>query len=167
MRELCHATQLFKKFHLHKRTTPSNKNIYATSVPWKKRWKPPRIKHKSRVPDTLNPNRSLDRLPIYFRLFPSRSVHLSFACRHLARLILSAKPATPSRIRQTICSTIHKICTGNNDRFGLKVTLVPPILSYLKQRIINPFHQSVRIYLFILSIQFYLEHLIAVHNTCL
>gem|GEM_PF-5601626 len=49
----------------------------------------------------------------------------------------------------------------------LKVTLVPPILSYLKQSIINPFHQSVRIYPFILSILSYLENLIAVHNTCL
>ena len=37
----------------------------------------------------LNPNRSLDRLPIIFRLFPSLPVHLSFACRHLACLILS------------------------------------------------------------------------------
>ena len=29
----------------------------------------------------FNPNRSLDRLPIFFRLFPSLPVHLSFACR--------------------------------------------------------------------------------------
>ena len=41
-----------------------------------------------------NPNRSLDRLPIIFSLFPSLPAHLSFACRHLACLILSAQPAT-------------------------------------------------------------------------
>ena len=40
------------------------------------------------------PNRSLDRLPVIYSLFPSLPVHLSFACRHLACLILSAQPAT-------------------------------------------------------------------------
>ena len=48
----------------------------------------------------------------YFRLFPSFPVHLSFACRHFANLILLTQQATPSKIRQAICSTIHKICTG-------------------------------------------------------
>gem|GEM_PF-1378938 len=57
----------------------------------------------------------------YFTSFPSLPVHLSFACRHLACIILDIACATPSRIRQVKDSAIHKTCTGSNDRFGIKV----------------------------------------------
>ena len=69
----------------------------------------------------IKPQSVVRPLTYYFRLLPSPPVHLSFACRHIACLILSTQPATPSRIRQAICSTIHKICTGSNDRFGFKL----------------------------------------------
>ena len=68
----------------------------------------------------IKPQSVVRPLTCCFRLFPSLPVHLLFACRHLTCLILLTYPATSSRIRKTICPTTHKICTGSNDRFGLK-----------------------------------------------
>ena len=75
---------------------------------------------KFTIGQLIKPQSVVRPLTYYFRLFPSLPVHLSFACRHLTCLILLTYPATSSRIGQTICWTIHKICTGSNDRFGLK-----------------------------------------------
>ena len=45
------------------------------------------------------PRRVVIRLINCFRLFAPFPVHLSFACRHLASLVLLTLPATPSRAR--------------------------------------------------------------------
>ena len=66
------------------------------------------------------PNQSVRPLINYFRLFPSLHVHLSFACRHHVFLVLMTQSARPSRIRQAICSTTHRICTGFKAQLGLK-----------------------------------------------
>ena len=50
----------------------------------------------------------------HFKLPLCFSVHLSFACRHLACPYIQTMPAAPPRIRRTTCSTIHKICTAFN-----------------------------------------------------
>ena len=44
-------------------------------------------------------------LTYYFRLFPLLPVLLSFACRHLACLILEGVAGYAERIRQAMCST--------------------------------------------------------------
>ena len=61
-----------------------------------------------------NPTPAITPLIRYFKLPPLFPVHLSFACGHLACLIILTMPAAPPRIRRTTCSTIHKICTAFN-----------------------------------------------------
>ena len=67
--------------------------------------------HKIRT--AFNANRHYTAYQIFLAA-PLFSVHLSFACRHLACPYILTIPAAPSRIRRTTCSTTHKTCTAFN-----------------------------------------------------
>ena len=58
-----------------------------------------------------------------FILFSLLSFKFSFASRYIAFLISLRQLTTLSRVRQTICSTIHKISKNFYKRFGLKPKL--------------------------------------------